>query len=243
MKFLKNIGVLVGLFASINVMASECGLLELKQNRSSGAMLSANECDGQIISKKSVLKLAARGRFWLNPVASKTDVKFNLLCQNKTRESLQFDFSDSLLPWLNISKLNNCSGWVDNRLRCEGERGEKNGLVCVFSVIKKSGKPKQIERTTSVKMRGFNYATADTSYKEVMLAEIRRDLKLCKKVNDEFDEKAQIHWMLEPNAPVRLVGITLYKLDDSALADCAKSVVLSYPFTRVSETQFFTQSF
>ena len=234
---------MIGLLASLNVIASECGLLELQQNRSSKVSIRGSECAGNILSSGATLKLAAKGRAWLKPLVHLSPLKFNLICQNKTRHAISIEFSDQLLPWLNTAKLNNCTGWDNNILKCHGNQGEKDGLICVFSSVRKSLKPKQIERTTSVKMRSLQFQSLNTSYQEVMLADIEHDLQLCKQINDEFDEEVQIHWMLEPNFSVRMVGITLYKQQDQSLANCAKSVIMSYPFTRVSETKFFSRSF
>ena len=90
--YVKNIKQLItfcfiNLFLSIsfNASGSECGVLKLQVNRSSGVSVKGNKCEElPNISRGTVFDISAKGRLWLksNPAKPKKN-EFQMICQNK----------------------------------------------------------------------------------------------------------------------------------------------------------------
>ncbi|MCH9698177.1 MAG: hypothetical protein K0U68_08755 [Gammaproteobacteria bacterium] len=223
--------------------ASECGVMLLQDNRSNGVSVSENKCtQPSYISIGTKIDLSSNGRLWLkssqDPVIGK---HFQLICQNQTDRSLQLDFSGFLTPWLNLSALNECTGWINNQLRCEGQSGQRNGFFCVLAFEKASSAladSSNIERSTSVKVRGFGNNAAESFDKSQLLAEISNDLVLCKQLNQHVTTLS-IRWSVDANKTVSNFNISPEpQLAGNALSECAQTIVstFNYPVFNKAET-------
>ena len=234
---------------SATTQAAECGILQLQNNRSSGVTVKENGCSKPSdISSGSIFDLSSKGRLWLKSKPSETEANnsnFQLICQNKTTDAIQLEFSDTQSPWLNQSKLNNCSGWAKNKLTCDGNNGEKNGLYCVLSIAKSAKKSSNhVERTTSVKMRSLiPFINTEKIGKQEILAEIIPELKLCKDLN-QYTKDAEISWNVEPNPENQNIDIVSTSgLATAAFSDCVKTVIKTFSYPTLSEKTTFNSSF
>lgn len=227
---------------SMHSYATECGVLQLQNNRSSGVTIQGNKCKiSPNISMGTVFNVSAKGRLWLksNPSVSKASSEFQMICQNRTDTPLQLEFSDMLMPWLNQAKLKKCSGWIENKLSCLGQKGEKNGLYCVLSFFKslKGSQVAQIERTTSVKMRDIQAKqetnNISTSFdKQKILDAIKPELLLCKKLN-QISNNMQVGWLVDQTEAKQEIDIVSTQgVNHFSLFECVKTVVstFSYPY-------------
>lgn len=237
--------------SSTTTNASECGILQLQNNRSSGVTVKGNDCSNpSAISSGSIFELSSKGRLWLksNPTEA-SNSNFQLICQNKTKSSIQLEFSDTQSPWLNQSTLNNCSGWANNKLTCDGNNGEKKGLYCVLSIAKSTNKKStQVERTTSVKMRSLiSYVNtenpANDITKQEILATIIPELKLCKDLN-QYTMDAEISWNVEPSTAKQNINIiSTSGLSTASLSECVKTVVRTFSYPSFSGKTSFNSAF
>jgi len=237
---------------SFNVGASECGILQLQNNRSSGVSVSLNQCDElPNISTGTVFDLAARGRLWLKSTSfDGGENGFQMICQNRTGRSVQLDFSSPFLPWLKLDKLSNCSGWVDNKLSCDGNDGVKHGLHCVLAFYKPvlRSRDEKIERTSSVKMRSLN--SIDTGHaaeitaddKALLLEALHPELKICKKLNNIF-QTVRIDWDVQMahviNFRINAPGVQV----SADLVECLDAIITTMPYPVSSRKESFVSIF
>ena len=151
------------LLTSFHVQAGDCRAIYKQETHSSGVTVKENNCSqSPYLSTKSVIELAPKGRLWLKSIASEyVKSSFQLICQNELEHSVQLEFSDMLSPWLNVSKLGHCSGWVNHKLNCKITKSGQKGLYCVLSQLKEKTmiKPASPERTTSLRMREIKKLT------------------------------------------------------------------------------------
>ena len=239
--------LMTGVFFLMSYQANalECGVMQLQSNRSSGVSMEMNDCQDQpYVSIGTVFDLSPKGRLWLKSNTSKfKGSEFQMICQNRTMNSLRLEFSDMLLPWLSQSKLSNCTGWVDNKLSCDGINGEKGGVLCALSFIKsdKSTKTKQVERTTSVKMRDIKNLLKAKSVildKQQILEAIKPELKLCKKINDT-KETMTVNWVVQEAVVSDIELTTSNKLDKQVLFDCLEAVIRSAMYPKSTKEVLF----
>jgi len=238
----------VSLLFSGYVRASECGVMQLEKNRSSGVTVLANNCtEPPYISIGTVFSLSAKGRLWLksNP-SSFQDSEFQMICQNRTGNTLQLEFSEIFTPWLSQTKLNNCSGWINNKLSCEGPQGEKNGMYCVLSIIKPfvGNQSARVERTTSVKMRDINLLlqaqNKDVSIdKNKILESIKAEIKLCKKLNG-ITENSEASWSV---LGTEVENLEINSNNDPVLSECVETVITTFLYPVFSEKVIFKSTF
>jgi len=236
---------------SFEANATECGVLQLQDNRSSGVSVTANKCqEAPYISLGSVFDLSTKGRLWLksNPSQS-ANANFQVICQNRTNNTVQLEFSDILLPWLTQAKLKNCSGWVDNKLSCEGSMGEEKGIYCVLAFNKSSSNDqKEPIRTTSVKMRGIGLSNnsdkspINSDIKKI-LESIKPELVLCKNLN-QISGKSKISWSVDQNSKSPQIDIISAKeVEDPLYSECLKTVITSFSYPKFSEKVTFNSDF
>lgn len=228
---------------SFNTEASECGVLQLQKNRSSGINIKSNKCSAlPDISVGTVFDLAAQGRLWLKSSAAENGEQgFHMICQNRTGQSIQLEFSKPLSPWLNVEKLKDCNDWTDNKLSCGGDSTKKRGIYCVLAFLKpvlknNSGK---MSRTASVKMRTFDLRTETNSHlgKQQLLEALRPELKLCKQLY-EISQDIHVNWIVQMTKVKMFEVASVGVQKNQGLADCIESVVttVSYPMSSTRES-------
>ena len=233
------------LLASLNVNAGECRGLYVKDSKSSGMIVKKNNClDSPHLSEGSVIELAPKGRLWLKSIAShETSTRFQLICQNRSNQLLQLEFSDNASPWLNLSKLNGCHNWTDNKLNCKGKKENELTLYCVLPPVpeKTAANAVTIERGTSVKMRSFDDAKPSINFDEKkMLVIVNAELQVCKQLNQTTQALA-ISWIvdIESKISVDWGDVTI----NSGLSSCTKAVVTTFPYPKFSKTMVFNTTF
>jgi len=238
----------VFLLFSYQANAGECGVLQLQSNKSSGVSSSENQCaESPYVSIGTKFELAEKGRLWLKSNKSKSmNSEFQMICQNGTGTKIQLEFSDMIPPWLNQSKLNNCTGWVNNQLSCDGFRGEKKAVLCVLSFkAKKLHKSKDVQRTTSVKMRDIksllktNAAQVSFDKKEV-LESIKQELKLCKKLA-QMKKEIGVKWAVSDRKVTKLKILSeTDALNNISLSNCIEMVISTIVYPSFEEETFYT---
>jgi|GEM_PF-1526167 len=240
------------LLLSFNATAAECGVLQLQNNRSSGVSVSSNKCNKQSnISIGTVFDLSARGRLWLKSLETGyADHEFQMICQNRTAKTVQLAFTESFLPWLSIANLNNCSGWIDHKLSCDGNSGEKDGIHCVLAFIKpgERSKTEHIERTSSVKMRDVSqlFEADNSGYdafdKQQFVETLVSELKLCKKLVG-FSQDVSINWVVQMAEVKMLNVLTPWAQNNETFSACIGAVISTTAYPRFSKEVSFKSVF
>lgn len=239
---------LVSVIGSLaNVNASECRSIYRQNSKSFGVFIKKNNCSQDThISRGTRLELIPRGRLWFKSTPSDyVESEFQLICQNRSSNKVQLEFSDMLSPWLSLAKLNNCSGWVDNKLSCGSADSGEKGIYCVLAPIKTIPDidQNQIKRTTSIKMRTIKGSVEKIPYKNVdksiLLKVINADLQLCKKLN-QITQTLEIKWTVEPNQNISIVEMTR---SEKLIDECAKAVVSTFIYPEFSEKTTFKSTF
>jgi hypothetical protein len=232
--------IIINIFLiSTNVSASECGVLRLQNNRSTGVYVKENKCNEHpYIAIGTIIDLAAKGRLWLKSNQSPViGSEFQMICQNETGRPVELEFSDMLTPWLSQGKLNNCSGWINKKLSCEVKMGERNGLYCVLAFFQAdtNNKLKQMERSTSVKLRGSissleSVNTFSSTDKQQLFNTIEPELDLCKQLN-RITTDIKVSWSVDKDAEVKGANVSMAEPLNDYLSECVKSVIntIQYP--------------
>ncbi len=234
--------------SSFNAEASECGVLKLQSNRSSGISVKSNKCSElPYVSMGAVFEMAPRGRLWLKSNATVHDNQgFQMICQNRTEQAIQLEFSGPLSPWLSLARLKNCSGWVNNKLSCDGNNGESQGVYCVSAELNPVSRnsTEQVQRSSSVKMRDKNQlANTNTRLnKQQLLESLKPEFKLCKQLN-EVSQDIQVNWVVQMTK-VKMFEVILPKLlNNNGLSECMKAVVTAISYPMFSRTENFNSIF
>lgn len=240
------------LLLSFNANSSECGVMQLKTNRSSGITVTANKCTEQsYVSMGTVFNLSSKGRLWLssNPQEG-ADTEFQMICQNRSKNDFRLEFSDLASPWLSQESLKNCTGWVKNRLQCDGSNGEKNGVMCVLNITKvnKSNQLKRVQRTTSVKMRAITQLIRSEPVtvvidKTKIIDTLTPEINLCKKLY-QSDQMLTVNWAVQ-EAKAKNIKIMLSDKQSASkpLESCVKMVVETTSYPDFSEKTTFLTTF
>ena len=251
---LSIISYFICLLLGTNVSASECGVMMLQDNRSNGVTVKKNDCNEvPYISIGTIIDISTKGRLWLKSNQSPMiGSRFQLICQNQSSATLQLEFSDMLTPWLSQSKLTGCTGWINNKLSCAGNNGEKNGIYCVLAIEKpgsgKTKSPKQIERTTSIKMRGLNSSKKVENDsinldRNTIIDAIKSDVMLCKQLY-RSRSAINVSWNITPDAQINDINVVLNqgpKKDN--LTECVSAVIKTFNYPLYSEEIHFKHTF
>lgn len=231
--------------------ADECGVLEYEANKSSGVSVTNNQCHLPTeISKGVIIKMTPKSRLWLKSKQSETIASnFQLICQNRTNNQISLEFSGMVSPWLSVEKLNQCTGWIRNRLSCSGTQGEPDGIVCVLAFFEKNkviADQTTIQRTTSVKMRNIQVLEDREQikrYKQQLYEEMSLDVQICKQL-DNRGRKMNLKWTVEPGGKIIFNWDKDVQLaNTTALISCAKAVVSSVDYPVFKEQEPFAYAF
>ncbi len=253
-KYIKQtalITIINAILFSFTASASDCGVLKLQNNRSSGVSVRANQCaEPPNIAIGTVFDLSAQGRLWLKASASKySKHEFQMICQNRTGQTMSLEFSEPFLPWLSFTKMKNCSGWVDNKLSCEGHNGEQKGLYCVLAFIQPNivNEAGQIERTSSVKMRDISRLfESEEKYKsfdkQKLVDTLVSELRLCKNLSN-VDQEVRVEWIVQKAEVTKFNVLTAALQNNMVFSECVKSVISTTPYPMFSREVSFNSVF
>jgi hypothetical protein len=115
----------------MNAYASQCGVVYLLENKSSGVQVSSNACNSDSdIALGSRFSLSPGARLWLkSPLESSSGKHFQAICQNRSPETITIGVNDAEAPWISAQGLKTCSSWSDNHMSCYSSTGEPESLI------------------------------------------------------------------------------------------------------------------
>lgn len=214
-----NAGLLLSSLVASVVVAAECGQAKLVEAGSAGVNITKNLCqDPSRITLGSVLELTSGSRMWLKFDPSATGETFQLICQNKSAETIKIDIAGTTKPWINPQGLKNCEHWKNNKFSCEGSSGEKNSFFCAVASAKPERAGSAPEVTTSVKMRRIPLPVIVPV--EDIIKSIKPEIELCKSLYN-VSEKVEMSWTIS----VGIIKDLNVNSENKDLISCVEDVV------------------
>jgi hypothetical protein len=218
-----------------------------QDSKGSGVTVKRNNCSQPpYLSVGTVMELAPKGRLWLKSTPSEyVNSRFQLICQNRSSDSLQVEFSGMLSPWLSVPTL--CGSWVDNTLNCKAANGGQKGLYCVLSPLneRRASQSADPTRTTSVKMRELggelrSSTGAVINFTQQKLDLIKSELYLCKSLN-QIAAMDTMEWTVSTEGEVNVIKAS--GMTNHALLACYKAVVTTFPYPIFAKQMTFKSTF
>ncbi|MCF6202930.1 MAG: hypothetical protein L3J59_04550 [Methylococcaceae bacterium] len=233
------------LLTTINSFALECGIFNYQENKSSGVFINDNKCSElPYISRETVVELLPKARLWLKSIPSKEVSSFQMICQNRSKSIIKLEFSEQQSPWLNLLKMNNCNGWTEDKLSCDGDKDGDLGVYCVKALIKnKSGESgaNTAERITSVELRDVK-SSAGIEKKQI-LDLLKPELKLCKKLS-QVSQAMEIKWTVMPDNEVNEIQVNQEgKAVNNEVSACMEAAVSAFMYPDFFKKEIFISSF
>lgn len=244
---------------SAAVDAAGCGVVHYLENKSNGVEVTANPCktnDG--IAVGGAFKLIPGARLWIkSPPGTAGKKNFQAICQNRSAGPITLSVDRPDMPWIHPKQLSRCSDWSDNKLSCDGMKGEQNALSCVIAAIEPAPyvSTGEIERTTSVTMRGLPIRkspnSAGTEFEiDKLLDAMRPETELCRSLY-QAGYLVKIDWMLDTNGHVTDLKATRdaqYRLEgkgdaEQQFSDCVVDVVNNFPYPKPPQVVFLSARF
>jgi hypothetical protein len=243
--------------------AADCGVVHYLENKSNGVEVASNKCGANNdVAVGSTFNLMPGARLWIkSPQNPESEKHYHAICQNRSPESIAIGVDEAALPWISPKGLKNCSGWVDNKLHCDGENGEQNALYCVIAEIAPSFylASNAVERTTSVTMRSLKplkahepakAAQTQASFDQAQIvAALRPEAELCRTVYQPSG-RVKIEWMVDANGQAAnlVPRMETDNAEDGGDADkgfiaCVTDVVKSFPYPKPPKHAFLSASF
>jgi hypothetical protein len=129
-------------------------------------------------------------------------------------------------PWVQPDGFLNCGTWVSDRLECEEPGSNRKALICAIALKKMFVATHDIQRNTSVTMRGHDSGSNTAQLEALLKNEINPKIKSCEKF---FSEKIAIAWTIKSTGQVADATIAENRGKDQFGA-CALKVIKSHTF-------------
>ncbi len=240
-------GLSTGTFA---VQASECGVLKLQKNRSPGTAIVNNSCnESALLAEETLLQLPAESRLWLESIESSSSTEnTQIICQNKSSQSVDIKVNSALSPWISPEGLAQCSQWSNGRLECHASNSDKNNLFCASASIKKPPTLSKPEQKTSLSMRGLKSsiakATTPAEQQQILnqwINYLKPEIDLCRKIY-QISQPITLSWKIKASGEITETSVK-ETLTDKQFADCAIEVIQNFEFPTFNKDTQVTFSF
>ncbi|MDC9729523.1 MAG: hypothetical protein PSN04_09410 [Methyloprofundus sp.] len=232
------------------LFAAECNFIRLLKNKSPGTDVLKSNCSKEnTLSISNQLLIVAGGRIWMESGESEASLKQQLICQNRSSQSIQLKVTDLQSPWVSTENLKDCNTWVNNRLICDVAAGEK--FFCMTAELKiPPQKNQKQERTTSVSMRSLAEAneskdlTLSLSNEEIYIKsairEMQAEVNLCREL---YNSKMPIEIFWEVKAPNRVSDVSVLTEENTELGSCIKDIITNYQYPEIKQAISFVHEF
>lgn len=230
--------------------AAECPILRLQIERSPGTAVSGSHCANKDeLSLGAQIQMQPGARFWLESTASAPGgSQFQLICQNNSSSTLNIQVAQPIMPWLQPQAPANCSTWQTNRLSCSTPGMDNKALLCAISPKKQQAATSNIQRTTSVTMRGLGeHKDADAgddnepARMNEWLGLIKSEIDLCRVVY-ETEQPITLSWRVKASGHATDTTVKETLLDNK-FAACAVDAINHFAFPPFSKDTNVTFSF
>lgn len=242
---MKTIVVLILVLGGLDVLASECSNIQYLDTKSQGVEVLNDRCaKGNEVGLGTVFKLSQDSRLWIRSLPNpESDTNFQLVCQNGSSATLEVTVSSLFVPWITPTDLKNCSGWVNNKLKCGGVHGDSNVFFCAVAAIKRSETvgSEQLAISTSVKMRNYSADEQQAGIDEIFEA-IEPEVGLCRNLF-QVDGKITVHWTVDSLGRAEAVTLSSMGYERGRFSDCVKAVFKGYRYPATRTSQKITRTF
>lgn len=229
----KVIMILFLMFPGTGIYASECGMMQFLAAKSSGVITQNNQCnDNRKVSLGTEFNMSSKARLWLKSLEdASSDSHFQVICQNQSVTSVKLSVSSIFVPWINPEGLNNCSGWVNNKLGCDDAQGNHNRFFCVIANIKNPSfeGARKIERTTSVKMRKIDIGSSKPVDFSTVIAAIEPEIELCRNLY-QIRQPINVSWTVTRSGSATDIDAQLDSLTNPQFSECVTSVISDFAY-------------
>lgn len=226
------------MLSAIDIQASECGVIQFISAKSSGVVIQNNQCaDKKGVSQGTDFVLNSGARLWLKASSNEGSTSnYQVICQNKSStDPIKMNVSSKSLPWINPKSLDNCTGWVSNKLACDDAQGNRNQLFCMIAEIKEPNfnGSKKFERTTSVKMRGIEMgAVASQVDVKQVIAAIKPEIEICRSLY-EVRKPINVKWLVTPAAKATAIAVQQVG-NGQDFSECVKTVISDFAYPEMN---------
>lgn len=238
------------------VYGAECGVLRFMENKSNGVQVLSNSCGSNTdIAIGSQLNLTPGARLWVKtPLHSGAGKHFQAICQNRSSAQIAVSVSSADSPWLSAEGLQNCSAWIDNKMSCDGSRGEPQALYCVIAEIVAMAPQTQAaaERTTSVTMREIKLSKPTSNAapfdKTQIIAALQPEADLCRSLYQPSNS-LRVDWIIDAEGnivsaiPISQGGRRIIDDANRRYADCVLAVIKDYPYPKPLQIMMISADF
>lgn len=234
------------LLIAISVEASDCGILKIQKNRSSGTVVMNNQCNANDeLSLQSILKLPGNGRLWLETVSDTTENHW-IICQNRSALPINILVQNPSSPWIVPAIEEHCEDWVNQRLGCYEAGTQSEILFCAITQINRVTDQPVMQRTSSLAIRGLSkYVTRNMDEQHPAIkkwkAALTPEIDLCRKafrMNDSF----ALRWFINTAGSLTYTQVP-EKVFDRQFIECAADAILHHGFPNLEKDTQITLTF
>ncbi|MGR9052946.1 MAG: hypothetical protein ACU84J_09895 [Gammaproteobacteria bacterium] len=211
-------------------------MLEFVEKKSSAAQLLVNPClSEQAVGVGSVFQLLPNGRLWLKSASDDVLSDYQLICRNRSKKASNISVIDTLSPWINPVGFSHCGGWSGNKLTCKDSENGDDLFFCAIAKMKRPEARREIQLSTSVKMRGMadkgqiKALTEAASNELDQIADfIKPEIDLCRKAYDNY-RPITLKWTVYASGEVSQPTIN-EPISDVDFADCISDVITGFEY-------------
>lgn len=241
--------ILIALSGVTLAGAKECPVLRLQQARSPGTTVIGSQCTNkEELSLGAQIQMQPGARFWMESVAGAGGAQFQLICQNNSSATLTINVAQPIMPWLQPQAPVSCTTWQTNRLSCSTPGMDNKALLCAISTKKQPPASGNIQRTTSVTMRGLSDHNASGSADEdeparmdEWLGMIKSEIDLCRMVY-QTEQPITLSWKVKASGQAMDTSVKETMVDNK-FAACAVDAINHFSFPTFSKDTLVTFSF
>ena len=223
--------------APVTVYAADCSVLEYLVKKSSASQVLVNPClNEHRIGVGGLFQLLPEGRLWLKS-ASSGDVSsdYQLICRNRSVKTSKISVTSAFFPWIQPSGFAQCSGWVENKLACKDSDNGSELLFCAIAITRKPEVREEIQRKTSVTMRGLAdqgrldaLAEAASGEMDQLADFIKAEIDLCRTVYQNR-QAVKVEWNVQASGYVTQPVIK-QQVADEEFAECVSDVIKNFNY-------------
>ena len=218
--------------------AADCPVLEYLAKKSSASQVLVNPClNVQRIGVGSIFKLLPEGRLWLKSLSSmEVGSNYQLICHNRSGKASKVSVTSASFHWIRPSGFAQCSDWIENKLSCKDSNEGSELFFCAIALMKKPEIREEIQRRTSVTMRGLADQGRLEALSEVASGEldqlagfIKAEIDLCRIVYKN-QQTVTVTWTVQTSGLVT-EPVIKEPVNDDEFTECVSDVIrhFNYP--------------
>lgn len=222
----------------LTAAAASCSVVEYLREKSALSDMVVNPCLSEnTAGVGTVFQMHPGGRLWLKSLSTNDpSLNYQLICRNKSRKPTKVSVTSFLLPWIQTSGFVSCNSWVENKMECKNSNGDPDVLFCAFAAMKKPEINQDIQRTTSLSMRGVPGEDASNASARALSVQadqvtdlMKPEIDLCRNVYQN-QQNLRVEWVVKTTGKINQPTIK-EPVPDEGFSACVLDVIknFSYP--------------